>query len=279
MLALYTQIGPWSIPTFRLTVAIAIVVSVLVGVYRQRSRGRLVDVYVGGLVLGIIGARAFHVALNWDYFTDNRDEMWVIGAGGLDWHGAVLGGLLGIGLMLWLMPRVMRLIRRKDDENAFRLSFNQVVNGLTPALPLIGLGGWVGCLAAGCGYGKEVDTLANYPRWMTSELVDVFGIVAPRYNTPYFGMALCGVGLLMVGLTMIWRRGVDEVRGRRFWWLMALMSAGMFLIGVYRADHTLLFWGVRDDQILDVVMGVWGLIIAIRVRDRQEGTTYEQAAG
>lgn len=258
LLALYTQIGPWSIPTFRLTVGIAIVVSVLIGVYRQRLRKRLVDVYLGGLVLGIVGARAFHVALNWDYFADNRDEMWVISAGGLDWHGAVLGGLLGIALMLWLM----RLIGRKDDENAIHLSFHQVIDGLTPALPLIGLGGWMGCLAAGCGYGKEVDTLANYPRWMTSELVDVFGIVAPRYNTPYFGMALCGIGLLMVWLTVLRRRQrADVVSGRRFWWLLVLMSAGMFVIGMYRADHSLTFWGVRGDQILDVVMAITSTLI------------------
>jgi phosphatidylglycerol:prolipoprotein diacylglycerol transferase len=273
LLALYTQIGPWSIPTFRLTVGIAVVVSVLVGVYWQRARGRLVDVYLGGLVMGIIGARVFHVALNWDYFTENRDEMWVIGAGGLDWHGAVLGGLLGIGLMLWLVLRMMRLIGRKDDEHAVRLSFQQVVDGLTPALPLIGLGGWVGCLAAGCGYGKEVDTLANYPRWMASELVDVFGIVAPRYNTPYFGMALCGVGLLLVGLTVIWRRrsGAVVVSGRRFWWLLALLSAGMFVIGVYRADHTLAFWGVRGDQILDMVLGAWAAVVGVRVRPFKKG--------
>jgi len=56
LLALYTQIGPWNIPTFRLTVGIAIILSLLIGLYRQQPRGRLADIYLSALVLGIIGA-------------------------------------------------------------------------------------------------------------------------------------------------------------------------------------------------------------------------------
>ncbi len=288
LLALYTQFGPWSIPTFRLTVGIAILLSLLVGLYRQQQRGRLVDVYSGALVLGIIGARLFHVALNWDYFTDNQTEMWVIGAGGLDWHGALLGGLLGASLMLWLQPRIRMLLanlsylinldawlplchemeRGLGGEDFNSPSFNQLLDSLAPALPLIGLGGWVGCLAAGCGYGREVDSLANYPRWMSSELVDVFGIVAPRFNTPYFGIVLSLLGFLLVLLSVLWRwrSSTSQVTGQRFWWLLALMSVGMFIIGFYRADHTFIIVGLRADQVLDVMIGLWSLVLAVRVR-------------
>jgi prolipoprotein diacylglyceryltransferase len=128
------------------------------------------------------------------------------------------------------------------------------------------LGGWVGCLAAGCGYGKEVDTLANYPRWMTSELVDVFGIVAPRYNTPYFGIILCLIGCLLVFIITLWSRRspVASLAGRRFWWILAFLSVGMFVIGFYRADHSYMVYGLRADQILDVIMGLWSLVLALR---------------
>lgn len=285
MLALYTQIGPWNIPTFRLTVGIAIVLSLFVGLYRQQPRGRLADIYLGALVLGIIGARVFHVALNWDYFTDNQSEIWIIGAGGLDWHGAVLGGLLGIALMRWLQPHLEMLFSKLKSllplvaqrrggwgeriENN-RPRFNRLLDSLTPALPLIGLGGWIGCLAAGCGYGREVDSLANYPRWMTSELVDVFGIVAPRFNTPYFGIGLSLLGLFVLLISTLWRWRSPNIQptGERFWWLLALMSAGMFIIGFYRADHSFIFYGLRTDQILDVIMSLWGIIVALRLHKR-----------
>ncbi len=271
MLALYTQIGPWSIPTFRLTLGIAIVLSLLIGLYRQQPRGRLVDIYVGALIIGILGARVFHVALNWDYFADNQSEMWIIGAGGLDWHGALLGGLLGIAFMRWFQDGLTSwfpsLLLRGGVRGGVA-SFNHLLDSLAPALPLIGLGGWVGCLAAGCGYGREVDSLANYSRWMTSELVDVFGIVAPRFNTPYFGIALSLLGLLFVLLSVLWRgRSTSpSPAGQCFWWLLAFMSAGMFLIGFYRADHSLIFFGLRTDQILDVMISLWSVVAAIRMR-------------
>lgn len=267
MLAQYTQIAFWSIPTFRLAIGIAILLSLAVGLYRQQPRGHVLDVYLGALVLGILAARLFHVALNWDYFTDNRAEIGVISAGGLDWHGAVLGGLMGAALVLWLQKRITRwLVRHHLTEPVVRpMSFMTLLPSLT--LPLIGLGGWVGCLAAGCGYGKEVDSLANYPRWMTSELVDVFGILAPRYNTPYFGMALCLGGFLLVLMFMRWRRTspTNALNHRHFWGVLAFLSLGMFIIGFYRADHSTLIYGLRADQVLDVITGLWSLILALRL--------------
>lgn len=156
-----------------------------------------------------------------------------------------------------------------------RSSFNHLLDSLTPALPLIGLGGWIGCLAAGCGYGREVDSLANYPRWMTSELVDVFGIVAPRFNTPYFGIALSLLGLLLVLLSVLWRwrSASTSPTGQRFWWLLAFMSAGMFIIGFYRADHSFIFLGLRADQILDVMMSLWSLAAALRMQNHKRSAS------
>lgn len=271
MLAQYTQLLFWSIPTFRLAIGIAILLSLVTAFYAQPASLRNFDVYLGALIVGIIGARVFHVALNWDYFTDNQAEIWVIGAGGLDWHGALLGGLLGMALVLWLQRIIagLRVRYRRIEPNAVRASFNALVAPLTVALLLIGLGAWIGCLAAGCGYGKEVDSLANYPRWMTSELVDVFGIVAPRYNTPYFGMLLCGIGFVLVLLSVIWRRrSPDDTRNpRRFWLLVVILSMGMLLIGFYRADHTIVVYGLRADQLLDVIMLLWGLVLLFRSRD------------
>jgi len=248
LLSLYTQIGPWNIPAFRLTVSIAIVLSLFIALYRQPSRGRIVDAYIGALVLGLVGARVAHVALNWDYLTDNTSEIWVISAGGLDWHGALWGGLLGLALVRWTQTLLSRWLHRPLPDHP---TFHPLLDSLTPALPLIGLGGWIGCLAAGCGYGNEVDTLA------------------PRYNTPYFGMLLCGIGFVLVLLSVIWRRrSPDDTRNpRRFWLLVVILSMGMLLIGFYRADHTIVVYGLRADQLLDVIMLLWGLVLLFRSRD------------
>jgi prolipoprotein diacylglyceryltransferase len=129
-----------------------------------------------------------------------------------------------------------------------KLEFARLLDVLTPALPLLALAGWWGCRAANCGFGAEVDTLANYPPLVVAELPDVYGIPAPRYNTQAFGLALA---LLVFGLTVwLFRRGL--LVGRRFWLVLALLSAGMFGIGFFRADYAVEIVNLRADQWLDL---------------------------
>lgn len=247
---LYTTIGPWTLQTFTLFLALAIGLSAGIGLRRERSANPsrtapAIDAYLAALVLGIVGARLFHVLLNFDYFGDNLNEAFNLAAGGLDWHGAVIGGVIG----LYAMTR----FRIRPYQTAH---FVRLLDTLTFALPLIGLGSWYGCLAAGCGYGKEVDTLANYSPLATSELVDVFGIVAPRYNTQFFGMALCIVALVII-ILLFWRGWLGN---RRFWFVLALLSLGLFVIGFFRGDHSPITFGLRADQWLDIafmVMSGW----------------------
>src|SRR5690606_34582458 len=120
-----------------------------------------------------------HVLLALAYFKDHVGEAFSLRAGGLSWHGALFGGLLGA----WLVARWRRL------------PFRPVADALALAWPLGVIAVWAGCLASACGYGAEVWTLAAYPEWMVSEAPDVFGVVVPRYNAGQFGLGL-GAALL-----------------------------------------------------------------------------------
>lgn len=227
-----------TIQTYSLLLALAIVLSSWLFIVRRGSQaGFWTDAALGVLVGGLVGARVVHVLLHWDYFAANLSEALRLNAGGLDWHGAVLGGLPG----LWLVARWRRL------------SYRAALDRLTPALPLLALAGWAGCAAAACAYGAEVDTLAHYSPLAVAETRDIFGIVAPRYNTHLFGvvLALC---LLLITALLFWRRWLYD---RRFWLILALLSLGMFLIGFSRGDAVLMLAGLRGDQWLD------GMILAV----------------
>lgn len=233
MSAFYTTIGPLQLQTFTLALALAVAAGIGWSAYQlPNQRGAVVDACLGALAGGVIGARLVHVLLNWSYFAYNTSEIWRLRSGGLDWHGALLGGLIG----LWVICRWRRL------------EFARLLDMLTPALPLLALAGWWGCRAANCGFGAEVNTLANYPPLVVAELPDVYGIPAPRYNTQLFGLVLA---LLALGLTIwLFRRGL--LVGRRFWLVLALLSAGMFAIGFFRADYALQVADLRADQWLDL---------------------------
>jgi phosphatidylglycerol:prolipoprotein diacylglycerol transferase len=241
-----TEIGPWTVRTYTLFLALGIGVSAGIGIYRSRKVGRvgaLVDCCLAGLVAGVLVARLVHVLLNWDYFAYNVAEAYQVNAGGLDWHGAVVGGVIGLQVMA-----------RWRHVNA-----HDLLDALAPGLPLIAQAGWYGCWAAGCAYGAEVDTLARYPSYAVSESADVFGIAAPRYNTQIFGQWLA-IALLVVTLILLWRGWLRE---SRFWLVLALLSACMFVIGFWRGDHAIIVNGLRLDQWLDVEVGLSALTVSI----------------
>lgn len=234
----------FSVPIYSLALTVGIILSIGIGIRRSRLRvGTVIDLSLGAGVGSVIGARIAHVLLNWPYFADNLNEALHPSAGGLDWHGAVIGGLIGLALVAAVR----------------RLKLRDLLDTLSPALPLLALAGWFGCWAAVCGYGAEVSTLAYYPAFAVAETRDVYGIVAPCYNTQLFGMALAFV-VLIVSFALI---RLGWLKYRRFWGLLALLSAGMFVIGFFRGDYALDIAGLRADQVLDVVFFLWGLGLSL----------------
>lgn len=235
-------LGPLTLRSFTFFIGLALAAAVGVVLLRLRpfaAAGYVVDALLGGLLGAVAGARIGHVALQWDYFSTHADEIIRLSAGGLDWHGALLGGLLGLTLVArWR-----------------RLPLRLLLDALTPVLPLVALGGWTACWSAACGYGREVDTLANHPAYAVAELPDVYGIFAPRYSTQVFGIWLALV-LLVVAVALLASRRLE---GRRFWAVLALLGAGMFAIGFWRGDPVAFVGGLRLDQWMDLLVVAAGL--------------------
>ncbi len=55
---------------------------------------KMVDVLIYGTFGGIIGARAYYVAFQWDYYSNNPAEIFQIWEGGLAIYGGIIGGIL-----------------------------------------------------------------------------------------------------------------------------------------------------------------------------------------
>jgi prolipoprotein diacylglyceryltransferase len=214
---LFTSLGPFTFRTFTLALALGFFACL-------------------ALVLFAAPRKGLSVLLNWDYYIDNLNEAARLSSGGLSWHGAVLGGLLGLFIAAKLR----------------KLPIAELLDMLTPAPALLMLSGWYACWSANgaCGYGIEVDTLARYPAYAVSEAPDIYGIVAPRYNTQAFGVALAMV-LLVLAALLLWR---SWLRYRRFWLLLTLASAATFMIGFWRGDPSPIINGLRLDQWLDAIV-------------------------
>ncbi len=247
---MFTSIGPISLHLFAHHIAWAVLFSAGIAYYQLRDAfptRALADALVAAVVLGVIGARVEYALLNPDVFTGNVRGLFTLTPGGLDWHGALIGAVAGLGLAARL----------------HQMPLAALLEALTPALPLIAFAGWTACRAIGCVYGTEVETLAFYPAWQVTEGRDIFGLMAPRYDTHTFGQALA---LALVLLTAaLWMVGAFAARpGVRFWLVMLLFSGGMAAIGTVRGDYTPTLAGVRADQGLDAVLVVFALVMLLR---------------
>jgi prolipoprotein diacylglyceryltransferase len=231
----------WTLPTYTLYVAAGILVAafITIGVYRWRyvtPVAALVDTLLAGLIGGVIVARASHILLHWAYFQSHTDEITDLQAGGLNWHGAVIGTLL-----------VVVVVARIRD-----VRIPILLDGLALALPLIGLMVWWGCGAAHCSYGAEVAVMADYPAFAVWEEAGRFNLVAPRFATQRLGMLL-SAGTLALAVLFTWRGWFQD---RRFWYILAAYATGMMLVDSLRGDYALELGGQRLDVWLDAALAL-----------------------
>jgi phosphatidylglycerol:prolipoprotein diacylglycerol transferase len=246
MLSSQITIGIFTFTTYPFLLMLAIVL--LVGWVVRRAnvgqRRRTFDVALGGLMGGLLLARLEHIILQWQYFQVHPSEILDFGAGGLEWHGAVIGAVLGGALVAHWRKMALKPIL---DRAAF-------------GIPLLALAAWAGCEAALCAYGAEVATMAAYPPGITWEAMDSYGYFAPRFYTQQLGK-ITSLPLLGFAFWLMWRR---RLRGKRFWLLLLLLSLSMFGIGFLRGDYALSVYALRLDAWFDLSLAVYaGIFLAL----------------
>lgn len=83
-----------------LSAAVGLYYFVREGKKKGFSEDFLYSVALGAILGGIVGARLLFVLLNWPDYASQPWEIIRIDHGGLAWHGALFGGLIGGGLVL-----------------------------------------------------------------------------------------------------------------------------------------------------------------------------------
>lgn len=245
------HIGPLIIRAYTVLVDLALLVGLGAltwwGWHHERRPTAWFDAGLIALVGGIIVGRMGHVALQWAYFSTHLGEIAQVWRGGIDWHGAIIGGLVGLALGCRLR----------------HVEWRRAVKALTVPLPLGAALSYTACLTGNCAHGREVASLAFYPPLVAAELPDLYGIVAPRLNSQLFGIVWSLLVLAVVALSSK-RIGMSSVRP---WIALALLGLGAFAIGFTRGDAAPVLGTMRLDQMLDlgiVILGVGGVWDAVR---------------
>lgn len=98
----FVRIGPWEIRYYGLMYAISFILGYFVVRAVARRKGLplkgedVLDVFLLTIPLGIVFARLYYVAFNWDFYRRVPGEIPAVWHGGLAIHGGLLGGGLGL---------------------------------------------------------------------------------------------------------------------------------------------------------------------------------------
>ena len=209
-------------------------------VWRTRDERILTAALVVGIAT-LVAGRLGYIAMHWNFFSANREQIVSLMSPGYSEHLALLAG--------WgaacLASRVLQL-------KAHALL-------LVSAATLIGIGASVGCIAPGCAYGREVfwqDGTQALGWLLRVDWPDAFGVRNPRWPTQ-----LLMVIWLCVDWVLVWvlhhRQGLKTAP--LVWiWLLAF-ALGDSAIQLLRADETLFMRNIRIEQYFDVILFILSL--------------------
>ena len=92
----------FSVKFYGLIIAFGFLLAVLFGgrmAYKWKmDLNKMLDVLLYGTIGGIIGARLYYVAFEWDYYSQNLSEIPKIWNGGLAIYGGLIGGIIAAAI-------------------------------------------------------------------------------------------------------------------------------------------------------------------------------------
>ncbi len=197
------------------------------------------------IIMGIIGARLYYVAFNWDYYSNNISDIYRIWEGGLAIHGGILLG--GLTLILYCRKYKISALRMMDIACPYLL-FAQA------------LGRW-GNFFNGEAYGAAT----TYEHLKSLKFVPDFVIygmnINGTYYTPtfYYESLWCLLGVIILLIIRRFRRiRVGTQIGVYLMWY----SLGRFFIESSRTD-SLMLGNFKAAQIISIVLFLVGLLIIL----------------
>jgi phosphatidylglycerol:prolipoprotein diacylglycerol transferase len=203
--------------------------------------GRLLDLGVYIVIAALVGAKLLLLLVNLSYFRNNPDEILVLARSG----GVFYGGLITATLIaFWYIRRDM----------------------FAPGIALGHVIGRIGCLMAGCCYGRPTSVA-----WAVT-FTDPFAAanVGTPLNVPLHPTQVYEAGaelIILIFLLLTERKG-RTYPGRTFWGYMLLYAVSRFIIEFYRADERGFVMGLSTSQFISVLLAPLSLFMLFYLRRR-----------
>lgn len=225
-------------------ISAAILIGILIAVKRGKKKGivsdDILDLVLVSVPAAMIGARIYYVLFEWQYYSNNPREIFMIWEGGL----AIHGGLIGAFLAGYLVCRVKKF------------HFLTVLDVFAPAFPLgQSIGRW-GNFFNQEAYGGETDL-----PWAITVNDPVKGLIQVHPTFLYESLW----NLLVLILLLYFEKHKKKVEGELIFLYGIFYSAGRFFIEGLRTD-SLMFYNMRVAQLLSFGVIVFCTLMLKKIR-------------
>lgn len=266
--------NPITIKWYALIITFGLILAALFGgriAYTWKmDLSKMVDVLIYGMLGGIIGARAYYVIFEWNYYSQHPAEIFQIWNGGLAIYGGIIGGILAA----FITCKVEKLnFFNLLDLVGMSLLIGQGVGRWGNFANQEAFGGFTGK-----NFGMMSDKVVAYIEKKPAE----FGLESvgniPAYieerglfvhPTFFYESVLCILGFLVLYLIM---KKFRKFSGEIFLCYGIWYGAARAVIEGMRTDSLIIgSTGIRVSQLLSLVLAVVCAVILIAVRVKLRG--------
>jgi phosphatidylglycerol---prolipoprotein diacylglyceryl transferase len=255
------SLGPITVYTYGVLLAASYLLGLRLAMWRAKRWGldssRVLDLGIYIIIAALVGAKLLLLIVDYDQFTSAGELLTLARSGGVFYGGLILAVLVAF----WYIAR-------------HNLPFWRTCDVFAPAIALGHVTGRLGCLAAGCCYGRPTDAwwgITFTSPLASSNVGTPLGI--PLHPTQIYeaGAAL----LILIVLLTTERRG-RYFPGRTFWAYMFLYAISRYIIEIYRGDPRGELLGFSTSQFISLVLAPLSLAMLIylsRLTPVTPGTT------
>lgn len=243
------SVGPVTVYTYGVLLAASYLLGLRLAMWRAKARGldanRVLDLGIYIIIAALVGAKLLLLVVDFDQFRRSPAELLTLARSG----GVFYGGLiLAVAVAFWYIWR-------------HRLPFWTTCDVFAPGIALGHVTGRLGCLAAGCCYGRQTDvpwavTFTN--PLAASNVGTPLGI--PLHPTQLYE---AGAALLILVFLLATERKGRYFAGRTFWSYMFLYAVSRFVIEIYRGDPRGMVLGWSTSQFISVVLAPLSILMLV----------------
>lgn len=249
------EINGWPVYSYGVLLAAAYLAGLQMAVVRSRKAGldaaKVMDFGIYLIIAALIGAKLMLVIVDFQYFRQNPRELLSLARAG----GVFYGGLIAaVGVGLWLVRKYKLPVWTTADLAAPGIALGHVI-------------GRMGCLMAGCCYGKPTSV----PWAITFNDPSAAINVGTPLGVPLHPTQIYDAGaelIILVALLLTERKG-KTFPGRTFWAYMLLYAISRFIVEFFRGDDRgVLMNALSTSQIVSLAIVPVSLFMLWRLRAR-----------